>query len=105
MLGIQLKHSPTEDHVVSRVLGERDGSSVVWDYLAIYQPGKLWDEAPPKPVYSRVPVVRSISGARDAIRQWLESKHPGNGSSARLRWFDVQPGVAASTLDIRAAAR
>ena len=30
-----------KEHVVSRLLGERDRKSVVWDYVAVYQPGKL----------------------------------------------------------------
>ncbi len=60
-----------KEHIVSRLLGERDRASVVWDHVAVYQPGKLWDQAPPDPVYSRVPVIRGIDGAKDAVRQLL----------------------------------
>ena len=61
-----------KEHVVSRLLGERDRKSVVWDYVAVYQPGKLWDQAPPDAVYSNRPVVRAISGTDDAIERLLQ---------------------------------
>ena len=55
-------------HVVSKLLGENDKSSVVWDYVAVFQPGQLWESVPPQNVYSHVPVVQGIDGVRDAIR-------------------------------------
>jgi len=61
-----------KDHVVSRLLGERDRSSVVWDYVAVYQPGKLWDHAPPEPASSGVPVVNSIDRTRTEIHRQLQ---------------------------------
>lgn len=54
-------------HLVSQLLGQRDSSSVVWDYVAVYQPGKLWENTPPDFDYSHVPVIRGIDGARNAI--------------------------------------
>jgi hypothetical protein len=60
-----------KEHLVSRLLGERDRSSVVWDYVAVYQPGKLWDQAPPEPASSGVPVVHAIDKTRDAIQRQL----------------------------------
>ncbi len=62
-----------KEHLVSRLLGERDRSSVVWDYIAVYQPGKLWDEAPPEPDSSGVPVVRAIGETRDQIQRLLQA--------------------------------
>jgi hypothetical protein len=38
----------------------------------VYQPGTLWDKAPPEPLYSHAPVVRSIDGTKDAIRLAFE---------------------------------
>ena len=61
-----------KEHLVSRLLGERDGSSVVWDYVAVYQPGKLWDQAPPEPAYSNVPVIHGIDGTREAVQKLLQ---------------------------------
>jgi len=60
-----------KEHMLSRILGERDRSSVVWDYVAVYEPGKLWDQAPPLPLYSQRPVIRGISGTRDAFTRIL----------------------------------
>lgn len=59
-------------HLVSHLLGERDRRSVVWDYVAVYQPGKIWDEAPPKPATSGVPVVGAIDNTRDEIERLLQ---------------------------------
>ena len=63
-----------KDHIVSRSLGERDRSSVVWDYVAVYQSGKLWDHVPPDPAYSNVPVVRAMGGTRDAVERLLKNQ-------------------------------
>jgi len=62
-----------KEHLVSRLLGEQDRSSVVWDYVAVYEPGKLWDQAPPQPASSGVPVIRAIGGTRDEIQRLLQS--------------------------------
>jgi hypothetical protein len=61
-----------KEHLISRLLGERDRSSVVWDYVAVYRPGTLWDSVPPGPLYSHVPVVRGVDGTKDAVRQALQ---------------------------------
>jgi len=58
---------------LSHLLGERDRSSVVWDYIAVYAPGPLWQDAPPKSVYSDHPVRDVISGAKDAVQRLLAS--------------------------------
>ena len=62
-----------KEHLVSRVMGERDRSSVVWDDVAVFQPGELWDQAPPQPMFSKKPVIRGVEGAKDAVRQLLEA--------------------------------
>lgn len=60
-----------KEHLVSQSLGEKERSSVVWDYVAVYAPGKLWDQVPPEPAYSSVPVVRAIDGTRQAVQRLL----------------------------------
>jgi len=60
-----------KEHLVSQSIGEKDSSSVVWDYVAVYQPGKLWNQAPPEPAYSNVPVIHGIDGTREAIQKLL----------------------------------
>ena len=58
---------------LSRLLGERDRSTVVWDYIAVYAPETVWQDTPPKPVYSDHPVRDVIGGAKDAIQRLLAS--------------------------------
>lgn len=60
-----------KEHIVSRLLGEHDRASLVWDYVAVYRAGTIWETAPPQPAYSGRPVVRSIDGTREAIRRVL----------------------------------
>jgi len=63
-----------KEHLVSQLLGERDRASVVWDYIAVYEPGKTWGQAPPEPAYSNVPVVRSIDEMRATLQRLLRAK-------------------------------
>ena len=48
-----------------------DQARQVWDIVAVYEPGKLWDQKRPEPAYSGGPVVEVIDEARTAIRQQL----------------------------------
>jgi hypothetical protein len=59
------------NRALSHLLGEDSRSTVVWDYIAVYAPGTLWQDAPPKPVYSGNPVRDAISGAKESIQQPL----------------------------------
>ena len=54
---------------LSHLMGEHNRASVVWDYIAVYAPGALWQDAPPKPVYSDHPVRDVIGGAKEAIQR------------------------------------
>src|SRR6266849_6092341 len=56
---------------LSHLLGERNRSTVVWDSIAVYAPGTLWQDAPPKPIYSDNPVRDVISGAKESIQRLL----------------------------------
>jgi len=65
---------------MSQLLGERNRSTVLWDYIAVYAPGPLWQDASPKSVYSDHPVRDVISGAKDAIQRLLASgTNPARG--------------------------
>ena len=61
------------NRALSRLLGERNRSTVVWDYIAVYAPGVLWQDAPPKPIYFDNPVRDVISGAKESIQRLLAS--------------------------------
>jgi hypothetical protein len=60
-----------KEHLLSRQLGETDRLSVVWDYVAVFPRGALWEKVPPQPSYSHVPVIKGIDGARNAVSQLL----------------------------------
>jgi len=66
--------------VLSHLLGERNRSTVVWDSIAVYAPGTLWQDTPPKPVYSNGPVRDVINGAKDAVQRLLKNgTNPAGG--------------------------
>lgn len=58
---------------LSHLLGERSRSTLVWDYIAVYAPGTLWQAAPPKPIYSDNPVRDVIGGVKGSIQRLLAS--------------------------------
>lgn len=57
--------------LISHSMGEHDRRSVVWDYIAVYPPGGLWEARPPEPLYSGGPVIRVIDEARSALSRAL----------------------------------
>ena len=64
--------------LLSKAMGERDNSSIVWDYVAVYAPGALWNDTPPKPFYEDGPVVRVVSALTQALRS--ASVQPAQGN-------------------------
>jgi hypothetical protein len=68
---------------LSHVMGEHSRPSVVWDYIAVYAPGAMWQDAPPKPVYSDHPVRDVIGGAKDAIQHLTATGTTAPGGDAQ----------------------
>jgi len=68
---------------LSHLLGEHNRSTVVWDFIAVYAPGTLWQGAPPEPVYSNGPVLDVMSGAKDAIKGLIASRTSPVGGEKR----------------------
>ena len=58
---------------LSHLLGEHSRSTVVWDHIAVYAPGELWQDAPPEPAYAGDPVVRKIDRAKEAVLNLLQT--------------------------------
>lgn len=54
---------------LSHLMGEQNRATVVWDYIAVYEPGTLWKDTPPKPIYADHPVLDVIGRAKEAIRR------------------------------------
>ena len=66
------------DHrrLISHAMGEHDDQSIVWDYVAVYQRGGVWEEGQPQVQYHGGPVVDVIEPARAAIREALQGQPP-----------------------------
>ena len=60
--------------LVSHSMGEHDRHSVVWDYIAVYPAGAVWEEIPPPALYHGNPVVQATEAARTAIARSLSGK-------------------------------
>jgi hypothetical protein len=54
-------------------MGETGDDSIIWDIVAVYEPGKLWEQAPPEPSYSGGAVVEVIDETKAAIKRGLEA--------------------------------
>lgn len=64
-----------KDRLISHAMGEHDRGSVIWDYVAVYPVGAIWDQSPPQPLYSGGPVVQVIDETRTALSQVLRGDH------------------------------
>jgi hypothetical protein len=62
------------ERIISHRLGEHDRNSVVWDYVAVYPAGAVWNQRPPSPLYEGNPVVRVIEPLRNALTQALKNQ-------------------------------
>jgi len=57
--------------LISRSMGEHDRRSVVWDFIAVYGPGAVWNAHSPQAIYQGGPIVLVIQPARTALAQAL----------------------------------
>jgi len=59
------------DRLLSHVMGEHaeDRHSIVWDYVAVYERGKTWQDAPPSPTFSGRTVVSVIDKAEASLKK------------------------------------
>ena len=69
-----------KERLISHSMGEHDGGSVVWDYVAIYPVGAAWEDRPPKPLYDGGPVVRVLDETRAALAQAVKGEVPAAGA-------------------------
>lgn len=60
-----------KNRLISHSMGEHDRRSIVWDYIAVFPRGVVWDHNLPPPIYHGNPVVRVQEAARAAIGQAL----------------------------------
>lgn len=66
--------------LISRSMGEHDRSGIVWDHVAVYPAGAVWEDRPPQALYEGGPVVRVLDETRAALSQALEHDqvHPAS---------------------------
>jgi hypothetical protein len=60
--------------LISHSMGEHDRRSIVWDYIAVYSAGTLWEDRPPEAPYHDGPVVQVMEAARSAVAAALAGK-------------------------------
>lgn len=58
--------------LISHFMGEHDRRSVVWDFIAIYGRGAVWNDHLPQALYDGGPVIRVQQPARAALAQALQ---------------------------------
>ena len=58
-----------KDRLLSKAMGEKDKSSIVWDWVGVYGGKARWQEHPPKPLFSDGPIVDVLPGLNDAFRK------------------------------------
>src|SRR5688572_24001977 len=64
------------DRLLSKAMGEKDESSIVWDIALVYPPNTRWEERPPAPLFKDRPVVRVVAGITQALEQAFSQKSP-----------------------------
>lgn len=57
------------DRLLSHLQGEKDRKTIVWDHIAIYEPGKAWQDAPPTPIFAGRTVVSVIDQAKQELER------------------------------------
>ena len=55
--------------LISHSMGEHDRRSIVWDHIAVYPAGAVWEDGPPQALYGGGPVVRVLDEARAGVTQ------------------------------------
>ncbi len=60
--------------LISHSMGEQDRGSVVWDYIAVYPAGAVWEDDPPEALYRGGPVIQVTEPARAALDQALQRR-------------------------------
>ena len=56
-----------KDRLLSKAMGEKGKSSIVWDWVGVYGGKAQWQEHPPKPLFSDGPIVAVLRGLNDAF--------------------------------------
>jgi hypothetical protein len=69
-----------KERLISHSMGKHDRRSIVWDYIAVYPQGAVWEASPPEPLYGGGSVVRVTDEARSVLSRALvcaQAQHVG----------------------------
>jgi hypothetical protein len=72
-----------KNRLISQSMGERDRGGIVWDYIAVYPTGAMWEGRPPQALYAGGPVVRVVDEARGALVQALKDNKAQQTGAAK----------------------
>lgn len=61
--------------LISNSMHPHNRRGVVWDYVAVYPSGAVWENGPPEPLYQGGTVIEAADDARTAIAKALND-HP-----------------------------
>lgn len=76
------------ERFISRLLGEKNEETIVWDQVFVYAPGEKWTQTPPQPLYTGRPIVKVIPKFEAALA----------GPAAFLRYNRSHESPAAAAL-------
>jgi hypothetical protein len=77
-----------KNRLISHSLGEHDRRSVVWDYIAVYPSGTVWEHNPPSALYHGKPVVQVKDEAHERIARALAGTEASiSGHVTRCSWY------------------
>src|SRR5690242_18369823 len=58
-----------KDRLLSKAMGEKDKSSIVWDWVGVYANESQWQSAPPKPLFEDGPIVDVLPALATALQR------------------------------------
>lgn len=58
-----------KDRLLSKAMGEKDGSSIVWDWVGVYSSGSQWQNVPPKPAFEDGPIINVLPKLTAAVER------------------------------------
>jgi hypothetical protein len=67
-----------KERLLSKAMGEKNKSTIFWDYVSVYRAGDIWQESPPKPSYEGRPVVGVVGPLAEALHQ-VEAQQNNQG--------------------------
>lgn len=58
-----------KDRLLSKAMGEKGSSSIVWDWVGVYSSESQWQSAPPKPAFEDGPIIDVLPKLTAAVER------------------------------------